>query len=109
MMVGDDRHFRFPFLVFASAANKKSDRRSGSERLDQGRVQALSDRLSNDGFDHLDRHRVADLAQRLVPRAGLDEIAGETLETEAFADTSEERRVGKACVSTCRSRWSPYH
>src|SRR3546814_3210440 len=22
---------------------------------------------------------------------------------------SEERRVGKACVSTCSSRWSPYH
>src|SRR3546814_9682431 len=22
---------------------------------------------------------------------------------------SEERRVGKGCVSTCRSRWSPYH
>src|SRR3546814_11313842 len=22
---------------------------------------------------------------------------------------SEERRVGKACVSTCRARWSPYH
>src|SRR3546814_12513583 len=22
---------------------------------------------------------------------------------------SEERRVGKACVGTCRSRWSPYH
>src|SRR3546814_13196237 len=26
---------------------------------------------------------------------------------EAFR--SEERRVGKECVSTCRSRWSPYH
>src|SRR3546814_19199505 len=29
-----------------------------------------------------------------------------------FATTSqrsEERRVGKECVSTCRSRWSPYH
>src|SRR3546814_1871609 len=26
-----------------------------------------------------------------------------------FADRSEERRVGKECVSTCRSRWSPYH
>src|SRR3546814_7307105 len=27
-----------------------------------------------------------------------------------MADTrSEERRVGKECVSTCRSRWSPYH
>src|SRR3546814_15149083 len=24
-------------------------------------------------------------------------------------DRSEERRVGKACVSTCRSRWAPYH
>src|SRR3546814_7700932 len=28
------------------------------------------------------------------------------LATEA---RSEERRVGKECVSTCRSRWSPYH
>src|SRR3546814_15213649 len=25
------------------------------------------------------------------------------------AARSEERRVGEACVSTCRSRWSPYH
>src|SRR3546814_1526236 len=25
------------------------------------------------------------------------------------ARRSEERRVGKECVSTCRSRWSPYH
>src|SRR3546814_21012129 len=27
----------------------------------------------------------------------------------ALLDRSEERRVGKECVSTCRSRWSPYH
>src|SRR3546814_7456317 len=26
-----------------------------------------------------------------------------------FTSRSEERRVGKACVSTCRSRWSPCH
>src|SRR3546814_6038380 len=26
-----------------------------------------------------------------------------------FGWRSEERRVGKECVSTCRSRWSPYH
>src|SRR3546814_12139068 len=26
-----------------------------------------------------------------------------------YYDRSEERRVGKECVSTCRSRWSPYH
>src|SRR3546814_7290489 len=27
----------------------------------------------------------------------------------AVSIRSEERRVGKECVSTCRSRWSPYH
>src|SRR3546814_13155481 len=28
---------------------------------------------------------------------------------QTFNFRSEERRVGKECVSTCRSRWSPYH
>src|SRR3546814_11334777 len=28
---------------------------------------------------------------------------------EEFKQRSEERRVGKECVSTGRSRWSPYH
>src|SRR3546814_13287477 len=31
----------------------------------------------------------------------------ETIHHEKFRP--EERRVGKECVSTCRSRWSPYH
>src|SRR3546814_18514873 len=29
--------------------------------------------------------------------------------TYVLGTRSEERRVGKECVSTCRSRWSPYH
>src|SRR3546814_15255856 len=29
--------------------------------------------------------------------------------SEHWKRRSEERRVGKECVSTCRSRWSPYH
>ena len=33
----------------------------------------------------------------------------ETLRALAVESRSEERRVGKECVSTCRSRWSPYH
>src|SRR3546814_14874735 len=28
---------------------------------------------------------------------------------ELWTSRSEERRVGKECVSPCRSRWSPYH
>src|SRR3546814_19906630 len=29
--------------------------------------------------------------------------------TDQSSTRSEERRVGKECVSTCRSRWFPYH
>src|SRR3546814_8981654 len=32
-----------------------------------------------------------------------------TWRNSAADSRSEERRVGKECVSTCRSRWSPYH
>src|SRR3546814_14315642 len=32
-----------------------------------------------------------------------------TLQLQQRVARSEERRVGKECVSTCRSRWSPYH
>ena len=33
----------------------------------------------------------------------------EDAENKIYSRRSEERRVGKECVSTCRSRWSPYH
>src|SRR3546814_15651521 len=37
-------------------------------------------------------------------------VIADALEKEADRiDRSEERRGGKECVSTCRSRWSPYH
>src|SRR3546814_13981685 len=36
-------------------------------------------------------------------------IAGTTTIVAMGVARSEERRVGKECVSTCRSRWSPYH
>src|SRR3546814_2152954 len=32
-----------------------------------------------------------------------------SLRLQTWTSRSEERRVGKECVSTCRSRWSPYH
>src|SRR3546814_11263233 len=34
---------------------------------------------------------------------------GTLFEPTTDAERSEERRVVKECVSTCRSRWSPYH
>src|SRR3546814_7242709 len=38
-------------------------------------------------------------AQPLAPAPTFEEVL----------ERSEERRVGNECVSTCRSRWSPYH
>src|SRR3546814_13605826 len=40
---------------------------------------------------------------------GLDLASHASLEAQVAAIRSEERRVGKEGVSTCRSRWSPYH
>src|SRR3546814_7243622 len=39
----------------------------------------------------------------------LDNIVLKALAKRPEQRRSEERRVGKECVSTCRSRWSPYH
>src|SRR3546814_1065851 len=54
-------------------------------RLDVRRI-----RGSGEGFSHQESGTDFTVHQRFKPR-------------------SEERRVGKECVSTCRSRWSPYH
>src|SRR3546814_20024886 len=49
-----------------------------------------------------------------VRRARAQPLEGRSLVAESLKEgerelRSEERRVGKECVSTCRSRWSPYH
>src|SRR3546814_9406211 len=50
-----------------------------------------------------------------LPRYLLVRMIAYRIQANAFGDLdretvrSEERRVGKECVSTCRSRWSPYH
>src|SRR3546814_3331117 len=49
----------------------------------------------------LDVHLVKEI-QAAQPRPGAAQLGG-------IEGRSEERRVGKECVSTCRSRWSPYH
>src|SRR3546814_13476317 len=47
----------------------------------------------------------------LLRRHGIALVFADTVEWPYFEDLtrSEERRVGKECVSTCRYRWSPYH
>src|SRR3546814_10857993 len=55
---------------------------------------------------------VGDLDRAWIESAGAVLINGTHLSTTGVFEASmrsEERRVGKECVSTCRSRWSPYH
>src|SRR3546814_9813376 len=49
----------------------------------------------------------AHVMQSLIPPKR--EGARHTAQALQQMGRSEERRVGKECVSTCRSRWSPYH
>src|SRR3546814_11529739 len=49
---------------------------------------------------------------RMARHGGQAEVhttPGEGTEVTMEIARSEERRVGTECVSTCRSRWSPYH
>src|SRR3546814_16052477 len=82
------------------------------------------------GIDHREIHHPNEIAQNqahcdcaetganwwmhnnfLVERSGkMSKSAGGFTTLQSLIDKDpEERRVGKECVSTCRSRWSPYH
>src|SRR3546814_1315708 len=88
-----------------------------------------SDVCSSDLDIHVGEHSVRpnmDVVWELLQRSDLEGALALTREFDALAagevppglapaaapapaGRSEERRVGNACVSTCRSRWSPYH
>src|SRR3546814_3101553 len=79
-----------------------------------GGIRQVDDGVDILGVEPLARHIRADIGLVLVVGgenlhltfAGLGVILGGHLRRQY---RSEERRVGKECVSTCRSRWSPYH
>src|SRR3546814_12027582 len=72
--------------------------------------------LNTPGFDQVDFSRMhlslgGGMAVQRAVAERWKQVTGVTL-IEAYGLTetrSEERRVGKECVSTCRSRWSPQH
>src|SRR3546814_18583911 len=95
-----------------------------------GRVRSLSDAARASYLATVEGERafrislIADIASAYLSLRALDEriaLAVGTLESrnkglelaklrrDAGVTRSEERRVGKECVSTCRSRWSPEH
>src|SRR3546814_10840540 len=74
----------------------------------EGVATVAVDRVVEAGKDpemrHAPAHPLAD-ENGNVWAAGVDTAAA----LVEMVERSEERRVGKECVSTCRSRWSAYH
>src|SRR3546814_11343529 len=58
--------------------------------------------LACEGCDTIEEDERSEDAGCAAAESGLNADA-------SAVQRSEERRVGKECVSTCRSRWSPYH
>src|SRR3546814_10258310 len=91
----------------------------GQDRFDAALLASFSRNLGEfsaymDGFRRAaSEHFIRLLDEKLqqpsaVEVARLQRLAFEVSIGQSLG-RSEERRVGKECVSTCRSRWSPYH
>src|SRR3546814_16058320 len=90
-----------------------------SRRLHQPDRRPRLRRADRGGADAADRHVVravqhprpllAHLEQLSWPLPRQKDRDADSRRQRRIAVRSEERRVGKECVSTCRSRWSPYH
>src|SRR3546814_14940673 len=79
---------KYPLITLAIAREKRNEAKL---LLDQGKDPA------------------EDKKQQKRQRAALKRFEEIARAWHANRVRSEERRVGKECVSTCRSRWSPYH
>src|SRR3546814_2526153 len=72
-------------------------------RISDWSSDVCSSDLGNDEFEDVDQEAQTETDQEATNAEDVDQ------EAQTETDRSEERRVGKECVSTCRSRWSPSH
>src|SRR3546814_11383921 len=60
-------------------------------------------------LDEVGNHMLTFIGNYLGSHGNLDAEIPAACSSAVLASSSEERRVGKECVSTCSSRWLPYH
>src|SRR3546814_7472598 len=87
-----------------------SDLRRGARRDEEEGRQIGAQRVDRDAADR--EAEGLGIARRIEQPARPDDGKESRPEQDRTAQDhirSEERRVGKECVSTCRSRWSRYH
>src|SRR3546814_11403694 len=74
-----------------------------------GRRRRSPDRAAGECTDEVDGEPQAERPGETVRPLQIRRRSLSRRHPDRHCDRSEERRVGKECVSTCRSRWSPYH
>src|SRR3546814_11033893 len=116
----------YPYTtLFRSQAQQKRPAKKIYSRTPKGRNALLAALMATPGPDavrsdllfilsfaqHLPPARVGQLINARIAwyREMLARMEGCDYTAPNAPGRSEERRVGKECVSTCRSRWSPYH
>src|SRR3546814_16662067 len=76
----------------------------------QDRVATFDKSFSQTSLNFVNQQDCADRLTIHIPAAAPSGGQGSGSDSRSLGlGRSEERRVGKECVSTCRSRWSPYH
>src|SRR3546814_15841686 len=110
---------KFLKLLKAALEAKKLSATVVGILLAQAQHEAEAKKLSEDAEGEFDKLRAHFEVVGAKPAEDKDNLEaakvepGKMLTTDdvaaIVAKRSEERRVGKECVSTCRSRWSPYH
>src|SRR3546814_16881393 len=85
--------------VFATSSNR-STASCGNATVNMPFLNALPDKMSEK----------LGAMTAFTPMSASDQAACSRMDPQPkLSPSSEERSVGTACVSTCRSRWSPYH
>src|SRR3546814_90498 len=76
---------------------------AGARVVISSRKQSACDTVAETINARYGEERAIAVAASISDKTALEALVAQTQQK------SEERRVGKECVSTCRSRWSPYH
>src|SRR3546814_933603 len=98
-----------PFVAFALAQGLARTREEAAIRRPEFEGWLVREGFDPDPETLIDPQRFLAWHRSLdAQRAAAEAVRGSMAEL-TMVDRSEERRVGKECVSTCRSRWSPYH
>src|SRR3546814_12899081 len=106
----------WPTTQWTKSVKSRRDAEMGSDPTRRRAMAEFTDALTDKHIAFIAKQPVfftataaADGRINLSPKGYADSFRILSDTQVAYLDRSEERRVGKECVSTCRSRWSPYH